>query len=92
MDVLTCADAMVRRIETTKKTDSLVFEECGQYLDAASSLYGRKIKISDNKLDILKCQLMALELMKIVPDLKVIVENKLTRYVEESIVPYGSEQ
>lgn len=66
--VLACADAMVRKIESTKKTDPEIFEECGKYIKAAGVLLDPKSQYSaSDKRYILTVQMLALELVKSVP-------------------------
>lgn len=67
---LTVLEAMARKIESTQKTDSKTFEECGKYIKAAGVLLDPKSQYSaSNKKYILAVQTLALELAKVVPTL-----------------------
>lgn len=68
-DIESAAQAMQARILVTRRCKENVYEECNKFLSAASTLYGRHIRFTDSKTEILQAQLLSLELMKIVPEL-----------------------
>ena len=67
-NVLSATDTLIRRIETTKKTDPEVFAEVGKYVKASYDLLDPKRNNNSNdKRYVLAVQLLALELAKIAP-------------------------
>ncbi len=79
---ITCAaDAMQARVLVTRRCQENVYEECNKFLSAASTLYGRNIRFTDSKTEILQAQLLSLKLMEVVPDLMAEVQKTIDSYV-----------